>query len=70
MAGAFANLIKDSSLLTVIAIPELTHRAYSVNAQTYGGVEAYAVLAVGYLILTLPIFAASRWLERRYRFDS
>lgn len=69
LAGQFVSLIKDSSLLSVIAVNELTLNAEEVNAYTYGGLECYIPLAAGYLVLTLPLSAATRWLERRYRYE-
>lgn len=68
-AGQFANLVKDSSLLYVIGLGEFTMQARGANAQTYATFESYLPLAVGYLILTLPISFASRWLEQRTHYE-
>jgi len=70
LAGQFASLIKDSSLLSIIAVNEFTLNAQEVNAFTYSTMESYLPLAVGYLALTLPISMLSRYLERRYRYAS
>ena len=70
LAGQFASLIKDSSLLSVIAINEFTLNAREVNSQTYSTLESYIPLAVGYLILTLPISLWSRSLEKRVRYET
>ena len=70
LAGQFASLIKDSSLLSIIAVNELTLNAQEVNAFTYSTMESYLPLAVGYLALTLPISLLSRYLEERYRYAS
>jgi len=70
LAGQFASLIKDSSLLSIIAVNEFTLNAQEVNAFTYSTMESYLPLAVGYLALTLPISMLSRHLERRYRYAS
>jgi polar amino acid transport system permease protein len=70
MAGQFASLIKDSSLLSIIAVNEFTLNAQEVNAFTYSTMESYLPLAVGYLALTLPISLLSRYLEGRYRYAS
>jgi len=70
LAGQFANLIKDSSLLSFIAISEFTLNAQEVNTSTLNSFESFFPLAIGYLILTLPIFHLSRYLERRLAFDS
>ena len=68
LTGQFASLIKDSSLLSIIAVSEFTLNAQEVNAFTYSTLESYLPLAVGYLLLTLPISLASRLLERRFHY--
>lgn len=68
LAGQFASLIKDSSLLSIIAVSEFTLNAQEVNAYTFSTLESYLPLAAGYLLLTLPISLASRYLEQRYRY--
>jgi len=70
LAGQFASLIKDSSLLYIISIPEFTANANAVNATTFSPFECYIPLAVGYLILTLPISLWTRRLERRHKFET
>lgn len=67
IAGQFVSLVKDSSLLCVIGIQEFTAQARAFNSATYGGIEAFLPLAIGYLILTLPIAGLARWMERRFR---
>jgi len=70
LAGQFGALIKDSSLLSIIAVSELTLNAQEVNAFTYSALESYLPLAAGYLLLTLPISLFSRYLEKKYRYAS
>jgi polar amino acid transport system permease protein len=66
--GQFASIIKDSSLLSIIAVSEFTLNAQEVNAFTYSTLESYLPLAVGYLLLTLPVSLMSRALERRFHY--
>ena len=68
LTGQFASLIKDSSLLSIIAVSEFTLNAQEVNAFTYSTLESYLPLALGYLVLTLPISLVSRSLEQRFRY--
>lgn len=70
LAGQFASLIKDSSLLSIIGLEELTLNAQQVASFTFSNLESYVPLAVGYLVLTLPISLWSRWLEERARFET
>ncbi len=70
MAGQFVSLIKDSSLLSIIAVNEFTQAARDVNSGTYSTLESYLPLALGYLALTLPISLWTRHLERNLKFES
>lgn len=70
VAGQFVSLVKDSSLLCVIGVEEFTYQARAFYAATYLGVEAFLPLAVGYLLLTLPIAGFSHWLERRFKAET
>ncbi len=69
-AGQFANLIKDSSLLYVIGLGEFTMQARETNANTFSTFAAYLPLAIGYLVLTLPISYWTRRLEERFRYET
>lgn len=70
LAGQFASLIKDSSLLSIIGISELTLNAQEVNSYTYSTLESFLPLALGYLVLTLPISLWTQSLEARHRFET
>lgn len=70
LAGQFASLIKDSSLLSIIGIEELTQNSQQVASATFSNLESYVPLAVGYLVLTLPISLWSRYLEKTTSFDT
>jgi polar amino acid transport system permease protein len=65
LAGQFVSLIKDSSLLSIIGISEFTLNAQQINATTYSTLESYLPLAVGYLVLTLPLSLWTKRLEKR-----
>jgi polar amino acid transport system permease protein len=70
LAGQFASIIKDSSLLSVLGIAEFSLAASQVNSNTYTTFEIYLPLALGYLILTLPISLWTQRLEQRARFET
>jgi 4-amino-4-deoxy-L-arabinose transferase-like glycosyltransferase len=57
-------------VLSVIAVSEFTLAAQEVNAFTYSTLECYLPLAAGYLLLTLPLSALSRLLERRFKYET
>ena len=70
LAGLFADIIKNSSLLSVIGVNEFTQAASNTNAVTFSNLESYFPLAVGYLILTLPISLWTQAMERKHRFET
>jgi polar amino acid transport system permease protein len=70
IAGQLVSLIKDSSLLSIIAVRELTMAANEMNAATFSTIEAYLPLVVGYLLLTMPISLLAKRLEKGISFES
>jgi polar amino acid transport system permease protein len=70
LAGQCASIIKDSSLLSVLGLAEFTQAAGEVNSLTYSAFESYIPVALGYLILTLPISLWTQRLERQTRFET
>ncbi len=70
LAGQFISLIKDSSLLSVIAISELTLNAQEVNSYTYSTLESYIPLAILYLLLTLPLSQVIKVLEKKMKYET
>lgn len=69
LAGQMASLIKDSSLLSIIGIGELTFAAEQISSATFSTLESFFPLALGYLILSLPVTLFSQYLERRYAYE-
>lgn len=70
LAGQFASLIKDSSLLSVIAVAELTKNVQEVDSINFATFENYLALALLYMILTVPISLFSKKLERRFHYEA
>jgi polar amino acid transport system permease protein len=70
MAGQFVSLIKDSSLLSIIGINEMTQSARNVASYTFSNLESYLLLAAGYLLLTIPISLWTKHLENRFRYET
>jgi len=68
LTGQFASVIKDSSLLSVIAVIELTQTMREISAVNFKLFECYLFLGVLYLVLTLPVSLMSKRLERRFAF--
>jgi polar amino acid transport system permease protein len=60
------SLIKDSSLLSVIAIYELTMQANAIVAETFLVFEIYFTIAAIYLVLALMLSQLVAMFERRH----
>ena len=41
-----------------------------VNSNTYNALESYLPLALGYLILTMPISLWTRYLEKKHKYET
>jgi polar amino acid transport system permease protein len=65
LAGQFISLIKDSSLLGIIAIRELTKAAREAVTATLQPFEVYILLGILYLVLTFTLSMYVQHLERR-----
>jgi polar amino acid transport system permease protein len=70
LAGQFASIVKDSSLLSIIGLSEFTYTAQQVNSATYSTLESYLPLALGYLVLTLPISLWTNMLRKSLRYET
>lgn len=57
--------IKDSSVLNVIAVTELYYRLISIASSTYSFLEAYLLLALIYLAMTLLTSLVLKLIEKR-----
>lgn len=60
------SLIKDSALVSTIAVYDLTMEARTIVADTFLTFEIWFVVAAIYLALTLTLSALANALERRY----
>lgn len=70
LAGQFASIIKDSSLLSVIAIPELTQITQEISADNYRLFENYFFLGFLYFLMTFTVSLITRRLERKYKHET
>ncbi|MEG0876922.1 MAG: amino acid ABC transporter permease [Oscillospiraceae bacterium] len=70
LTGQFASIIKDSSLLSIIAVIELTQTIREITATNFQFFSCYIFLGVAYLCLTLPLSFFSHRLERRFNYEN
>ncbi len=70
LAGQFASIIKDSSLLSLISVIELTQTIREISATNFAIFECYIFLGLLYLALTFPISMYTRYLESRFSYEN
>ncbi len=63
-------LTKETSLLWIIGVFELTAAAKGTGAHTYAYLEAFLVAAGMYLCITIPLSFLARNLERRLGYEA
>jgi len=67
LAGQFISVIKDSAIVSVISIEELTFQAQQIMTTTYRSFEVWTTVMVMYFILTFFCSLAVRKLELTLR---
>jgi len=68
LAGQFISLVKDSSLVSIIAISDLTKAGREIAASTFSTFEVWFTVAGLYLMLTLGLSYIARIIERKVAF--
>lgn len=69
LANQFISLIKDSSLVMVIGVADLTLQARNVIVATFRSFEVWIFTAILYFAMTFSLSQLSRLLERRAQVD-
>jgi polar amino acid transport system permease protein len=65
LGNDFVSMLKDSSLVSVLAVRDITQVARLHAGSTFRFREAYTVLALLYLTMTLVLSSLVQWIERR-----
>ena len=66
LSNTFVSLFKDTSVASVIAVPELTYGAQWINTNTFRIVEVYLIVTAMYLVTGYAILIGLRAVERRF----
>lgn len=61
--------LKNTSLVSIIAVPDLVYNATLINADTYRPLEVYTVVALIYFAILFPSTLMARRLERGLTYD-
>ena len=70
--GVVANvifLIKESSVVSAIALADVMYMAKDLIGMYYDTYESLFLLIVAYLVILLPISLFGTWLERRFDYE-
>ena len=67
LASTWVSLFKDTSLVSVIAVSELSYAAMQVRAQTFRVLEMLTAMAAIYWLLGYPQAKLVDWIQRRYK---
>lgn len=70
LGNQFIISIKDTSLLSVILVPELLFQGRVIASNHFNSVEIYTTVAVFYLAITLSLSAVLRVTEKRLEIRS
>ncbi|SEO88094.1 polar amino acid transport system permease protein [Methylobacterium sp. ap11] len=57
--------LKNTSLLSVLAVPDLLYQGQLITSATYKPLEVYTMIAVIYFIILFPLTTLAHGLERR-----
>ena len=65
VGNEFVPLLKDSSLVSVLAVSDLTRRGREYVSRSFLSFETFTMIALIYLLMTLIFTRLARWLEQR-----
>ncbi len=65
MGNEFISLLKDSSLVSVVAVADLTRRGREFMSQTATPIETWTMVALLYLVMTILSARVVNYIERR-----
>ena len=65
LGNDFIAMLKDSSLISVVALPEILQQGRLWVSRTFRGFEGYNTVALFYLVMTLVLSLLVRFIERQ-----
>lgn len=69
VGNEFIALLKDSSLVSIVAVADLTRRGREFMATHFNPIEVWTIVALLYLVMTLFAARGVAWIERRTKFE-
>jgi len=68
VGNEFVSLLKDSSLVSVVAVADMTRRGREFMASTFLALETWMMVALLYLVMTLFFARVVAYVERKMSF--
>lgn len=65
MGNEFISLLKDSSLVSVVAVADLTRRGREFSSSTATPIETWTLVALIYLVMTILSARVVTWIEHK-----
>ena len=69
VGNEFIALLKDSCLVSVVAVADLTRRGREFMAVHFNPIEVWTMVALLYLVMTLFAARGVAWLEKKTHFE-
>jgi len=69
VGNEFIALLKDSSLVSVVAVADLTRRGREFMSTHFNPIEVWTIVALIYLVMTLFSARGVAWIERKTKFE-
>ena len=70
LVGQYVLLIKDSSIVSVIGVMDLTRAGWLTVQRIPEGIMVFGLVGILYFAVCYPLIRLSNYLERRMRVDT
>jgi polar amino acid transport system permease protein len=67
LATTWVSLLKDTSLVSIISVPELSYMSLKIRSETYRILEVLSAMAALYWLMGYPQAKLVDWIHRRYK---
>jgi ABC-type amino acid transport system permease subunit len=67
LASTWVSLFKDTSLVSIIAVADLSYVALKIRSETYRVLEVLTAMAALYCLMGYPQAKLVDWLHRRFK---
>ena len=69
VGNEFITLLKDSSLVSVVAVADMTRRGREFMAANFIPIQTWIMVALLYLVMTLLAARLVSWMERKFEME-